>query len=91
MKNRNKWIAIIFLIFIFTVPVVTVVRGFMPAQETVSEAEQAVLNNNGSTNEGKHGDASAKEEEMSSEAVTEEKQPLFTRIQNSLNNFLWYP
>ena len=89
MKNRNKWISIIFLIFIFIVPIVTVVRGFMPSQETVSEAEQAVLDNNGSTNEGKHGDASDNTQEMSGEAVTEEQppQPVFTRIQNSLNNF----
>ena len=46
MKNRNKWITIIFLIFIFTVPTVTIAGGLIPAQESVSEAGREVLDNN---------------------------------------------
>ena len=33
MKNRDKWIAIAFLIFILVIPAVTVVRNRMPQSE----------------------------------------------------------
>ena len=87
MKNRNKWITIIFLIFIFTVPTVTIAGGLIPAQESVSEAGREVLDNNGSTSEGKHGDVSADRKETLKEGPEERKQPLFTELQNSLNDF----
>ena len=49
MKNRDKWIAVIFMLFIFTLPIVTVVRGFLPQsqEETLTEEQQELLDKNG--------------------------------------------
>ena len=59
MKNRDKWIAMAFLAFILIIPAVTVVRGFLPQQETaISEEEQnALLDANGTMQDGNHGSA----------------------------------
>lgn len=45
MKNRDKWIAVIFMLFIFTLPIVTVVRGFLPQsqEETLTQEQQELL------------------------------------------------
>lgn len=52
MKNRDKWIAIAFLIFILVVPLVTVARNILPKQESgLTEAEKAVLEQNGAITE----------------------------------------
>ena len=84
MKNRDKWIAVAFLAFILILPTVTLIRGFLPQEETtVSEEENAILNANGTMQE-------EKEEEASTEAavtVQEENIPWFTKVQNTLNNF----
>ena len=49
MKNRDKWIAVIFMLFIFTLPIVTVVRGFLPQsqEETLTQEQQELLDKNG--------------------------------------------
>lgn len=53
MKNRDKWIAIAFLIFILMIPFVTVVRNLLPEWQgqELSEAEKAVLEQNGAITE----------------------------------------
>ena len=84
MKNRDKWIAIAFLAFILILPTVTLVRGFLPQEEaTVSEEQNAVLNANGTIQDGNHGSASSE----NSQTAQETKLPWFTRVQNTLNNF----
>lgn len=49
MRNRDKWITIAFLIFIFVIPLVTVARNILPKQQegALTEAEKAVLEQNG--------------------------------------------
>ena len=84
MKNRDKWIAIAFLAFILILPTVTLVRGFLPQEEaTVSEEQNAVLNANGTIQDGNHGSASSE----NNQTAQETKLPWFTRVQNTLNNF----
>ena len=84
MKNRDKWIAIAFLAFILILPTVTLVRGFLPQEEaTVSEEQNAVLNANGTMQDGNNGSVSAE----NSQPAQETKLPWFTRVQNTLNNF----
>ena len=48
MKNRDKWITIAFLVFILVIPLVTVARNMLPhQQETLTEEERAILEQNG--------------------------------------------
>ena len=86
MKNRDKWITIAFLVFILVIPFVSMVRNLMPQQqqEQLTEDEKAILQNNGTMKEDADSEASTEE---TVPAVPEEKQPLFTRIQNGINNF----
>lgn len=88
MKNRDKWIAMAFLAFILIIPAVTVVRGFLPQQETaISEEEQnALLDANGTMQEGTHGSTATAEEEAA-QATQQQSLPWFTRVQNTLNSF----
>lgn len=84
MKNRDKWITIAFLAFILTLPAVTLVRGFLPQEETsVSEEQNAVLDANGTMQDGNHGNASAD----TGQTTQDTNQPWFTKVQNTLNNF----
>ena len=53
-------------------------------QEQLTEDEKAILQNNGTMKEDADSEASTEE---TVPAVPEEKQPLFTRIQNGINNF----
>lgn len=90
MKIRDKWIAVIFLLFIFIIPVVTVVRGFLPqSEQTLSEEQQAVLDNNGTTQGGSKGDQTTQPQttESGNEPEVTVKTPWFTVLQNSLNSF----
>lgn len=90
MKNRDKWITIAFMIFILVIPFVTVIRNCLPQEEAgLSQEEIAILENNGTIQSGSDGEVQEKDEEnSSSEQVGEKvKEPLFTRVQNSLNNF----
>lgn len=84
MKNRDKWITIAFLAFILTLPAVTLVRGFLPQAETsVSEEQNAVLDANGTMQDGNHGNDSTD----TSQTTQETNQPWFTKVQNTLNDF----
>ena len=92
MKKRDKWIAVIFMLFIFTLPIVTVVKGFLPQsqEDTLTEEQQKLLNNNGTMQDGSKGDDTSSEQptadadKQSGESV---KTPWFTALQNSLNSF----
>ncbi|MDE7266187.1 MAG: hypothetical protein K2N89_01820 [Lachnospiraceae bacterium] len=87
MRNRDKWIAIAFLIFIFTLPLVTVVRNFMPQTEKqLTDEEKAILENNG-TSAGVN--APDESETQTADAVPEAvaNEPVFTKLQNGINNF----
>lgn len=90
MKKRDKWIAVIFLLFIFILPAVTLVKGMLPQSEedALTEEQQQLLNNNGTMQDGSHGDETATEEETSA-AKTQETQatPWFSALQNHMNDF----
>lgn len=90
MKNRDKWIAVIFMLFIFTLPIVTVVRGFLPQsqEETLTEEQQELLDKNGTMQGGSHGDSTDSSTESTGGQTAEQaKIPWFTALQNTLNSF----
>lgn len=90
MKNRDKWIAVIFMLFIFTLPIVTVVRGFLPQsqEETLTQEQQELLDKNGTMQGGSHGDSTDGSTESTGEQTAEQvKTPWFTALQNTLNSF----
>lgn len=90
MKNRDKWIAVIFMLFIFTLPIVTVVRGFLPQsqEETLTQEQQELLDKNGTMQGGSHGDSTDSSTESTGEQTAEQvKTPWFTALQNALNSF----
>ena len=90
MKNRDKWIAVIFMLFIFTLPIVTVVRGFLPQsqEETLTQEQQERLDKNGTMQGGSHGDSTDGSTESTGEQTAEQvKTPWFTALQNTLNSF----
>lgn len=90
MKNRDKWIAVIFMLFIFTLPIVTVVRGFLPQsqEETITQEQQELLDKNGTMQGGSHGDSTDGSTESTGEQTAEQvKTPWFTALQNTLNSF----
>ncbi len=95
MEKRNKLIAVVFLAFILIVPVVTVVRDFVaPEDGGLSEAERAVLENNGSLQDEKNEESTESEstqtdvgEEAGGQVDVEQGLPAFVRLQNTLNGF----
>jgi hypothetical protein len=90
MKNRDKWIAVIFMLFIFTLPIVTVVRGFLPQsqEETLTQEQQELLDKNGTMQGGSHGDSTDGSTESTGGQTAEQvKTPWFTALQNTLNSF----
>ncbi len=90
MKNRDKWIAVIFMLFIFTLPIVTVVRGFLPQsqEETLTQEQQELLDKNGTMQGGSHGDSTDGSTESTGKQTAEQvKTPWFTALQNTLNSF----
>lgn len=84
MKNRDKFITILFLLFILVIPTVTIVRGFLPQQTQglTAEEEQAILEGNGTIQEGD----TANEQETQAE-TPQIKEPFFTALQNKINEF----
>lgn len=88
MKNRDKWIAIAFLAFILIIPTVTIVRGFLPqADVDISQEQQnALLDANGTMQEGAHGNAAENTAQTTQPAQPQEL-PWFTKVQNTLNSF----
>ncbi|MDE5824989.1 MAG: hypothetical protein K2H91_09965, partial [Lachnospiraceae bacterium] len=88
MKNRDKWITIAFLVFILVIPLVTVARNVLPHQqgEGLSEAEKAVLEQNGTLTGDKTTQTvgTAGDETGQSRLV---KEPGFVRLQKSIDSF----
>ena len=90
MKNRDKWIAVIFMLFIFTLPTVTVVMGFLPQsqEDTLTEEQQNLLDKNGTIQGGSRGDSTDGSAGSAGEQTTGQgKTPWFTAVQNTLNGF----
>lgn len=85
MKTRDKWITIAFLAFILMIPAVTIVRSFLPQEETMISDEQqnALLNANGTMQDGAHGGAA----EDTAQTTQPQELPWFTKVQNTLNSF----
>lgn len=89
MKNRDKWITIVFLIFILAIPILTVARNMLPSQqgEALTEEEKAILEKNGTLiNDGE----SQTESTTSTEETASNNQPKetrFERLQRRINNF----
>ena len=88
MKNRDKWITIAFLAFILIIPAVTIVRGFLPQEDVVISQEQqdALLNANGTMQDGAHGNA-AEDTAQTTQPAQPQELPWFTKVQNTLNSF----
>lgn len=90
MKNRDKWIAVIFMLFIFTLPTVTVVMGFLPQsqEDTLTEEQQNLLDKNGTMQGGSRGDSTDGSAGSAGEQTTGQvKTPWFTAVQDTLNGF----
>lgn len=87
MKNRNKWIAIAFLVFILVTPLVTVVRNMLPhqQQDTLTDAEKAVLEGNGTIVNDNAVQAESPEEASVQNNLPKESG--FEGLQKSINNF----
>lgn len=88
MKTRDKWITIAFLAFILMIPAVTIVRSFLPQEETMISDEQqnALLNANGTMQDGAHGGA-AEDTAQTTQPTQPQELPWFTKVQNTLNSF----
>lgn len=87
MKKRDNWIAVAFLAFILIIPAVTIVRGFLPQEDTVISEEQqnALLNANGTIQDGNQEAASTEGE--TTQPAQQQELPWFTKVQNTLNSF----
>ena len=88
MKNRDKWITIAFLIFILVIPLATVARNVMPdsLQESLTEEEKAILENNGTLiNNVNNGETQPGE--AAGEPVEVARETGFAAFQKSINNF----
>ena len=85
MKKRDNLIAVAFLAFILILPTVTLIRGFLPNEENeITEEQNEILNANGTLQENTQETTS---EENGQNIQNEIKQPFFTRLQNTLNDF----
>lgn len=90
MKNRDKWIATAFLVFIFVIPAVTVVRNMVPHQEEqLTDEEKAILENNGTAANDKNNNAEQESETVpdGAELPAAADETAFVRLQNKINYF----
>lgn len=101
MKNRDKYIALIFIIFILFIPAATIVGGFLPEKEEDSSQERDVLENNGALRnddkeENDAGDNAAAEDNAAADGdVTDDgaageeepEKPLFAALKDDLGGF----
>lgn len=88
MKKRDKWISIIFTVFILVVPAVTFVRGFLPEQQQqTDENAQSVLDQNGTLQGGTKGDGNESEKETEANNGTESDTTWFEDMQTGINTF----
>lgn len=84
-KKRDTWIALAFLIFIFTIPVATLVRDFAGASDDgLSETQKEVLENSGSLNDEK---SSASAQTQNTQPQSEQKKKDFAALCDELNGF----
>lgn len=89
MKNRNKIIAIFFVVFILVIPAVTFVRGFTskPEQSGLTAEQQAILEGNGTLQ--KTDDNKENEVESESEVVEEDSQSEYVQDLNFFDAFAY--
>ncbi len=82
MKSRDKWITVAFLLFILTIPLVTVARNILPdrQQEGLTEEEKAILEENGTI-------ITDKESQSGDQAGDVKKDTGFAALQKSISNF----
>jgi hypothetical protein len=85
MKNRDKLITIVFLVFILTIPVVTIVRNCITKSEEqeLTDEEKAILQQNG-TMQTEVSDTVSESEASIEEPSTE---PIFIQLQDKINTF----
>ncbi|MBQ2115681.1 MAG: hypothetical protein II312_00315 [Lachnospiraceae bacterium] len=90
LKNRNNIITIAFLIFILTIPAVSVIRNVLPEKDReLTEAERNVLENSGSLNENSQEGADT-EESVQADVPAPEITPqpfTFAVLQGKINDF----
>ena len=88
MKNRDKWITVAFLIFILVIPFVTVVRDILPhrQEQELSEAEKAVLEQNGTMTKDEEVQAGSASKEETQQVYTP-KESGFAGFQKRINQF----
>ncbi len=93
--NKDSFIAIVFLVVVFIIPVATLCGGGTSDEAVMAGAEE-VLSNNGTMAENAvaetvftdDADADAGQADgMAADVSAEQKEPLFSRIQNTLNSF----
>lgn len=90
MKNRDKYIAVIFLIFILFMPAATIVKGFLPEKEEDLSEEQRILENNGALRDDNDEDAAGEAAGDVQEAPSEEEAHAswFAGMQSDLGDFI---
>lgn len=89
MKNRDKLITIAFLVFIFTIPFVSIVRNCLPKadESQLTEEEMAILQQNGTMQtETEVSETEASETETT--VAEEVSQPVFIQLQGKINTFI---
>ena len=85
MKKRDKYIAIIFLVFILFMPAATIVKNFFPESEENSSEERDVLENNGALRNDDDTDVEVQAQEDSSSENSEKDG--FKVFKDDLNSF----
>jgi hypothetical protein len=96
MNNRDKFITIAFLVFILTIPVVTIVRNCIPStqEQQLTDEEKAILQQNGTmqtvteNTETSETEASETGTTEAGETLTEVNEPLFIQLQAKINTFI---
>lgn len=87
MKNRDKYIAVIFLIFILFIPVATIIKGFLPEKEENSGQERDVLENNGALRGGEDNEDETDGNEQEKEASDSSEKKWFFALKEDLGIF----
>ncbi len=86
MKNRDKWITVVFLAFIMILPLVTVVGNMLPQKQEseLSEAEKAVLEQNGTLTKD---DGTQTGSTAGGDTKAPSGDSVFLRLQKGINTF----
>ncbi len=93
MKNRDKWITIVFLAFILVIPIVSMVRSFLPQyqqEQGLTEEEKEILENNGTMKVEDETKPSESSSEVAKDTQSDKnkKETWFIQLQNSINHFV---